>query len=167
MASRPHIRVRTSYRTDIVASKPMPSSWELHLLQVSDLCPCAVNLGTAEFLSVRGRWAWGTMDTTEMHAGPAQTSHSPQYSTVHRPLISHYYYAQRRIAAHLPGECSFFFIRIRKSLVWLLWSLADRCNLNKYLPRPREGHDEGGRSVASLVAPLEKQKKEDKDLTAR
>lgn len=107
------------------------------------------------------------MDTTETHAGPAQTYHTPQYSTVHRVLISHYYYlrtAKDRCSS--AWRVQIFFIRIRKSLVWLLWSLANRCNLsvgNKYLPRRREGAHEGGRSVASLVL----LKKKDKDMTAR
>lgn len=110
----------------------------------------------------------GTMDTTETHAGPAQTYHSPQYSTVHRVLISHYYYlrtAKDRCSSS--WRVQIFFLRIRKSLVWLLRSPANRCNLsaghNKGLLRPREGRTRGARIVCFLV----QLKKEDKDMTAR
>lgn len=108
------------------------------------------------------------MDTTETHAGPAQTYHSPQYSTVHRVLTSHYYYLRTA-----KDRCSFswrvqiFFLRIRKSLVWLLRSPANRCNLsdahNKYLRPSTRGAHEGG----ALSVSWHSSKKEDKDMTAR
>lgn len=108
------------------------------------------------------------MDTTETYAGPAQTSHSPQYSTVHRLLISHCYYVRTaKDRCSSSWRVQIFFLRIRKSLVWLLWSLANRCNLsvaNKYSPRRREGPATGG---AVFVASLVLLEKEDKDMTAR
>lgn len=169
MTSRPHTRVSSSYPAHHGwHGKPMPSSWELHLLHVSELCPCAVNLGTAEFLSDRGRWGrW--IRRRRMRAQPRPTTaHSPQYSTVHRVLISHYYYlrtAKDRCSSSWRAQL--FFVRIRKSLVWLLRSPANRCNLsgghNKGLLRRGEGRTRGTRIVCFLA----QLKKEDKDMTAR
>lgn len=86
--------------------KPMPSSWELHLLHVSELCPCAVNLGTAEFLSDRGRWGrW--IRRRRMRAQPRPTTAHSTAQYIAYSFLTTTTCAQRRIAAHLPGECRF------------------------------------------------------------
>lgn len=100
------------------------------------LCPCAVNLGTAQSFSPNGDDGDDTMGT---HAGPDLPQLTVQHSTARTHLLRYDYLGTAKDRSSLPGRVQIFFISIRKSLVWLLWSLANRCNLSYIARKGGEG----------------------------
>lgn len=76
MTSRPHIRLSSSYRASWQANAILVGTAAASIARLRTLPLRAVNLGTAEFLSDRGRWGrW--IRRRRMRAQPRPTTAQP------------------------------------------------------------------------------------------
>lgn len=146
MASRPHIRVSSSYRTSWQANAILVGTASIARLR---LCPCAVNLGTAEFLSDRGRWGrW--IRRRRMRAQPRPTTAHSTTQYIAYSLFTTTAHSEGSLLIFLASADFLHQDQEEPSVAAMVPCQPNRCYLtdgHKYLPRPREGHEGGAVSV--------------------